>query len=43
VTIPVLSRLARRSRAQVQRDPLFEDVVRVEDDYFRFCSRGAQA
>jgi hypothetical protein len=39
VTIPGLSRLARRSRTQVQRDPLFEDVVQVEDDYYRLMLR----
>ena len=39
MTIPGLSRLARRNRAQIQRDPLFEDVLRVEDDYFRFTLR----
>jgi hypothetical protein len=39
MTIFGLSRLARRSRLPVQRDPLFEDVARVEDDYYRITRR----
>jgi hypothetical protein len=41
VTIPIpgLARLSRRNRRPVQRDLLFEDPGRVEDDYYRFAQR----